>query len=169
MPKYLILLSGVPASGKTTLRNKVSEGTVISPDDNIGYTEDSPWTPELAKTAWKKANCALSESIDRGDNIIIFDATLVSPKVRKKYIDIGRKNSIKLVSICCLASKEQITKRNANRDKFRKVPRNVIDRMMDNLVYPSKEEGFDYVVFYNSENNRFSGDVEILKVIGGLS
>lgn len=166
----LILLSGPPASGKTTLRNRlVKRGTIISPDDYIGYTKENPWTPKVARDAWKKADRLLSEALGRGDGVIVFDATFVSPKKRKKYVRLGKKAGATMVCIYCSASKRTILDRNACRDEFRKVPGFIIGKMANSFVVPEKEEGFDLIVRYDSESDEFKGDFvkvsELLEVV----
>jgi len=166
----LVLLSGLPASGKTTLTNKfINKGTIISPDNYIGYTEDNPWTPQITKYAWDKSDQLFNEALRRGDNLIIFDATFVGVKKRRKYINIGQKEGARIICICCYASKETILKRNSEREIFRRVPHFVINNMSNSFVFPEKNEGFDYVVKYNSEKDEFIGDVikvkELLEVI----
>ena len=165
----LILLSGPPASGKTTLRNRlIKSGTIISPDNYIGYNRSNPWTPKVAKFAWKKADELLLESLKRGDSIIVFDATLVNFKRRKKYIELGKKFGATVICMYCSASKHLILKRNDARDEFRKVPEVVMGRMIGSFVSPDKEEGFDFIVHYDSEYDRFDGDVKkVMDLIEG--
>lgn len=163
----LIILSGPPASGKTTLRTKiVKRGTIISPDNYIGYTKDMPWTPKAARDAWKKADNLLIEFLGRGDRVIVFDATFVSPKKRKKYIRLGKNSGATLICIYCSASNKTILKRNASRDDFRKVPEFIISKMANSFVAPEKDEGFDFIVKYDSEHDKFSGDfIKVLELL----
>jgi predicted kinase len=155
----LILLSGPPASGKTTLREKlVKRGTIISPDNFIGYTKEKPWTPKVAREAWKKADILLKEALNRGDRVIVFDATFVSPKKRKKYIKLGKSHDATVICVYCVASKKTVLERNANRDEFRKVPGFIVGKMVNSFVVPEKEEGFDLIVKYDSESDEFNGD-----------
>jgi len=160
----LILLSGPPASGKTTLRAKlIKSGTIISPDNYIGYTKEKPWTPKAAREAWQKADSLLAESLQRGDRVIVFDATFVSPKKRKKYIKLGKNAGATMICIYCSASKKLILERNASRDGFRKVPGGIVGKMADSYISPDKEEGFDFIVKYDSEYDEFSGDLVKVK------
>jgi predicted kinase len=165
----IILLSGPPASGKTTLRNRIIKmGTIISPDDYIGYTKENPWTPRAARDAWQKADGLLVTAIERGDNIIVFDATFVSPKKRRKYIKMGKKVGATLICIYCSVLEKTMIERNAARNDFRKVPTSVINKMASSYVPPKKEEGFDFVVEYNSECDEFNGDFsEVQKLLEG--
>jgi hypothetical protein len=48
--------------------------------------------------------------------------------------------------------------RNEARASFRKVPNFIINKMVDSFVAPSKEEGFDFIVKYDSECDEFTGD-----------
>lgn len=145
----LILMCGIPASGKTTVRNReFQDATVICPDDMIGYTKESPWTPQAAKSAWKNADRLLYEAIARGDETIVFDATMVSPKRRRKYVDIARKANMEVKAAYCRVDLDTALERNAARDESRRVPRVVIQRMLDNLQPPEKEEGFDDILTF---------------------
>lgn len=163
----LILLSGPPASGKTTIRERlIKMGTIISPDNYVGYTKEKPWTPKAAREAWKKADMLLKEALDRGDRVIVFDATFVTPKKRKKYIRLGKNKGANVICLYCTASKKLILERNANRNEFRKVPGFVVSKMIGSFVAPDKEEGFDLIVRYDSEHNEFTGDyVKVLELL----
>jgi len=153
----LILMVGIPASGKTTIRNKLfPRAEIISPDDYIGYTKQNPWTPQKARKAWKKADALLLEAFKRKDDVIIFDATFVSPKRRRKYIGMANRNDFKVIATYCPISVDVAIERNASREEFRQVPKFVINRMFFDLVPPSIEEGFDKVLTFDSVSNKLN-------------
>jgi predicted kinase len=150
----LFLMVGVPGSGKSTLIESAFSGaTVICPDSKIGYTRESPWTPQAAKRAWDEARHALDRALKGKDRMIVFDATLVSTKKRKHYIQLARQYGIKIAAVYC--SNTKVAKeRNEIRDEFRRVPAETFDRMVGNLVAPTEEEGFDFIVEYDGINIR---------------
>jgi predicted kinase len=98
--------------------------------------------------------------------VIVFDATFVTPKKRKKYIRLGKNKGANAVCLYCTASKKLILERNANRNESRKVPGFVVSKMIGSFVAPDKEEGFDLIVRYDSEHNEFTGDyVKVLELL----
>ena len=148
----LILLIGIPASGKSTFReNNFPEAVIINPDSFIGYTKEDPWTPNVVMKAWKKSDELLEEYIFDGKEKIIFDATFVSPKRRKKYIKIAKKYNIKISAIYIKTSFELAIERNKKRDPYRMVPENTMLKMYKQLIPPSKEEGFDEVFCFEDK------------------
>jgi predicted kinase len=154
MAQVLFLLSGPPASGKTTLRSKMfPKATIICPDEFIGYTKENPWTPKVARAAWKKADNNVKESLERGDPLVVFDATFVSPKARRKYIKIAKEHDAIAMIIYCTATLDTILTRNAGRANSRKVPGFVMKRMINNFEAPTTEEGFEVVMSFDSEKN----------------
>lgn len=160
---FLILIAGPPASGKTTLRSRlVKNGTVISPDSKIGYVKNDPWTPRKARQAWKTSDEDLKEALERNDSVIVFDATFVSPKKRRKYIKMCKEKGGQVGIVYCVASSKTIIERNNNREEFRQVPKNIIYNMVKSFSVPTKEEGFDIVVRYDSEEDKFDGDTDKL-------
>ena len=158
MTQVLFLLSGPPASGKTTLRNRMFPmATVICPDESIGYTKENPWTPKVANAAWKKADSDLKEALKRGDKLVVFDATFVGTKKRKKYIKIAKDHNALAMIVYCEAKLDTIIKRNAARSDSRKVPKFVMTQMVNNFQKPTREEGFEVVLSFNSETNEIEG------------
>jgi len=140
---------GAPGSGKSTLVEGIfPDATVICPDANIGYTIEKPWTPQAAKEAWFKAGRDLEEALKRKDDTIVFDATLVSIKKRKRYVQLARQHKIRIAAIYCLNT-GLARERNEDRDRSRRVPIEAFNSMASRLVAPSKEEGFDFVVEYD--------------------
>jgi len=154
MERILFLMSGPPASGKTTLRNRMfPKATIICPDELIGYTKENPWTPRAANFAWKESDRKLKEALEGTDALIVFDATFVSVKKRKKYINLAKKHGVVPMIVYCSATKRTILDRNATRKDARKVPGMVIGRMFNSFEAPTKEEGFEVVIRFDSETN----------------
>jgi predicted kinase len=158
--KILILFTGIPASGKSTLISRIcgdESVTVISPDRYIGYTEASRWTPEVAEIAWEKAKIELEKALDKktndSDEIIIFDATLVSIKARGRLIRLSKEFNVNIISVFCIVPMEVALNRNNKRDIYRKVPEETMFSMEDRLEEPNISEGFDLIVKYDSSKN----------------
>lgn len=140
----LILMVGIPGSGKTTIRNKI-KAFVICPDEFIGYSENDPWTVEKASAAWKKADGWLYGAMKRKEEVILFDATFVSRRSRKKYIKIAGQFGYEVRCIYCKVKFDTAIIRNASRSEFRKVPLKAMERMMSKLQPPTLDEGFVFI------------------------
>lgn len=136
---------GISGSGKSTYANglKTSINAELVETDAIrqeltGDAEDQSQNGKVFDIARKRVNDILAQ----GKNAII-DATSLSIKDRKDWIEIGRKNDANVrayfidtpVSVC----------KSQNNKRTRKVPEWVIDRQASKLYPPTREEGFDSV------------------------
>jgi len=146
--RTFVIMVGLPASGKTTLRVGALVGAcVICPDDGIGYTRDRPWTPTAARVAWARANEELGKAMSSGGpDVVALDATNVAPKRRRKYIHMAEKAGMVSIALVCLTPVDECLRRNASRDKFRRVPEDAIRRMERNFQMPQVEEGLAAVI-----------------------
>jgi len=166
----LVLMIGIPGSGKTTLRSKIRSDVLICPDDLIGYTKENPWTPQVARNAWRESDRALKEALINKEGLIVFDATFVGRKKRSKYIRMAQKYGAEVVALYCRVSFNEAIRRNASREPSRKVPDMVMKGMYGRLEVPEMEEGFKYVLTFDSETSKLDDGIlpDCLKV-GGLN
>lgn len=145
MKPILAVMVGISGSGKSTYANglKTSLKAELVETDAIrieltGNAEDQSRNWHVFAIAKKRVNDYLSQ----GKNTII-DATSLSVRDRKDWIDIGKANNAELrayfidtpVSMC----------KSQNNRRTRKVPEWVIDKQVDKLFAPTKSEGFDSI------------------------
>lgn len=145
MKPILAVMIGISGSGKSTYATglKTSLGAQLVETDAIreeltGDPSDQTQNYKVFQVAKKR----VSDLLSQGKNVII-DATSVSIRDRKDWIDIGRKNDAELrayfidtpVDVC----------KTQNKKRKRQVPDEVIDRQASRLEAPTKVEGFDSV------------------------
>lgn len=146
----LIMMMGLPASGKSTMSEKLAEkGYIIHSSDSIRL-EFGLALDEKEKTfdlLYKR----VKEDLIAGKNVI-YDATNLVKKNRITFLDTIKDIPcwkecmffITPVDIC----KERNSKRTSNY-----VPEEVYNRMLNSFKPPSKREGFDKIkpIFYDGE------------------
>lgn len=138
------MMIGIQGSGKTTFSNelaKVINAEIVSTDGvrmaNPGISEDLVW-PYVYKQV---AEC-VKNSIE-----VIFDATSITPKVRKRFIDNVESHDIKCEIIAYFfdvdkhVCAKRVEKRNADNTQIN-IPIEVIYSYSDRLVPPTLDEGF---------------------------
>jgi predicted kinase len=145
MKPILAVMIGISGSGKSTFANglKTSIGAELIETDAIreeltGDAADQSQNYRVFQIAKQRVSSLLSQ----GKNVII-DATSVSEKDRKDWVEIGKKNNAELRAYFVNVPVEVAKKRNKSRT--RQVPEDVIDRQSSRLQVPRKEEGFDYI------------------------
>lgn len=135
LKKTIIVMVGIPGSGKSTVSNKIKEKNpdyiIISRDlirekyPNYGYTKDEEYL--ITQLELRQIN----EEVSNGSTIII-DDTNCYLKIRKKWEKIAFENDYKLLYHIIMCTPEKAMKNIENRD--RKVPKEVIDRMYNVLI-----------------------------------
>jgi predicted kinase len=159
MPE-LIMLCGIPTSGKSTYVNKLKkldywkESVVLSTDDYIekqaqrcGLTYNQIFD-DVIKDATRELELEFNMAKDKGKNII-WDQTNLSVKSRRKKL-------LKLPSfyargvIYFEVSLEEALERNNHREgKF--IPESILKRMWHQFEIPTRNEDFDYVEKVDSQ------------------
>lgn len=139
--KYMIILVGSPASGKSTIASKLP-GTIIN-QDTIGT---------IAKC--KK----LAKTLLNDDQNIIIDATNRNEKVRKVWIDLAKEFEYVIVAIDIQIPKELAIHLNTYRMLYgcqKKIPMIAIHSFYKQYVKPSTDEGIVdiYTIGFHNESN----------------
>ena len=149
----LVVLVGPSYSGKSTVceffkryyKEQELPMYVICPDDIrkelLGDAGDQSNGKMIFETAYERVDKALNSPL----NTIFFDATSLTPARRKPLIEIAKKH----ITSCFAAvmpdfTEEELAARVATRE--RKVPLDVVRAQKQRMVYPTVEEGFDYIM-----------------------
>lgn len=150
---FVVILVGVPLTGKSTFIRENFEGTdVISRDEIVMEVSESRNYSE----AWKKVDQKkvdrlliqrLNESNKEKRNVII-DMTNLTVKSRVSKLNLFSKDYFKVAVIFPVLSNEEFERRNEerkiNENKF--IPIFVIKNMINSYEVPTSKEGFDKIV-----------------------
>jgi predicted kinase len=141
----LIMLCGLPASGKSTIAKQLKReynANIISPDELrnelFGTINEQNKNEELFKELSKR----VKNNLINNNNTII-DATNVSHKRRKIFLDELNKIDCKKICYIIATPYEKCIEQNQLRD--RKVPDHVIKKMYLSFYIPQKYEGWDEI------------------------
>jgi predicted kinase len=148
----LIVMVGVPLSGKSTIIKELKDYcNVISRDDIVMELSNTDvYSDSLQSVDQKKVNSILNTRLriaGKSNENVIIDMTNFSPKRRKSHLRIFKDHK-KIALVLKLLPFETLLERNEKRFKEEKkfVPEKVIAFMIENYKYPTKEEGFDYII-----------------------
>lgn len=143
--KSLIILIGLPGSGKTTLiESGFKDAIVIRPDDYVGC-EDNGWTPHKAILAWSQADEIFEKLLKSDEDTVIFDAMFLSPSTRYKYIRKAKDAGVHVSAVFLDTPYSVCLVRNMTRPDYRKIPDDKMEKFAELLKPPSSAEGFDFV------------------------
>lgn len=154
----IIVMIGLPGSGKSTWRdnmlaNSPDSYVVISSDDELESMADHEGISySEAHKKYIGKSTAISkqkfrEAINKGKNII-WDQTNLSPKKRKGILN-QVPASYKKTAIAFEVTSEELKQRLAKREQEtgKHIPPHVMKNMARAYRPPTKEEGFDNVIF----------------------
>ncbi len=156
MPIFYMLV-GLPGSGKTYYANRYfkKENTTILSSDEIRKvllgSEEAQWGNSVV---FEAMNCAAIENLKQGCDVI-YDATNINSKRRIALLDrIKRevKEKVYYMAIILAVPYETCVDRQQKRE--RKVPEEIINRMIKNFEVPYYEEGWDEILIKNLDFNR---------------
>lgn len=157
MKKHLYLMMGAPGSGKSTyVKNILKYGDIYVSRDEIRYsllTEEDDYFAkenEVIKLFIQTIDEALANEDYQGN--VYADATHLSPKGRAQVLN-QLKNKDKVSVIYLDIPLNIILKRNAQREGRAFVPENVVRRMYNSIILPTKEEGIEKLIIID-ENQK---------------
>ena len=157
MKKHLYLMMGAPGSGKSTyVKNILKYGDIYVSRDEIRYsllTEEDDYFAkenEVIKLFIQTIDEALANEDYQGN--VYADATHLSPKGRAQVLN-QLKNKDKVSVIYLDIPLNIILKRNAQREGRAFVPENVVCRMYNSIILPTKEEGIEKLIIID-ENQK---------------
>jgi predicted kinase len=146
MKPILAVMIGISGSGKSIYANglKTSLNAQLIETDAIrqeltGDAEDQTQNGRVFDVAKRHVDNSLSQ----GKNTII-DATSLSVKDRKDWIEIGKANNAEVRAYFVDTPVDVAKRQNSNRT--RKVPEFVIDKQANKLHSPTTVEGFDSII-----------------------
>ena len=164
MKKHLYLMMGVPGSGKSTyVKNILKDGDIYISRDEIRYsllTEEDDYFAkenEVIKTFIDNIDKSLINEEYCGD--VYADATHLSPKSRAQVLN-KLKNKDKVSVIYLDIPLNIILERNAQRKGRALVPENVVRRMYNSIILPTKAEGIEELIIID-ENQKVKGVIEL--------
>ena len=146
----LFVLVGIPGSGKSTISKKL--GCKIHSSDSIRFelfgTEEIDET--MSAEELRKNNCKVFDTLDKrvissleNGESCVYDATSVSKGSRTNIIKKVSRIPCKKVCIFVDTPFDVCKNRNLNRERI--VPETAMQKMINNLVPPSKDEGWDEI------------------------
>jgi predicted kinase len=150
---FVIILSGIPMSGKSTwVRENYPDTLAISRDElvmEVAGTRDYNLAfktvdqKAVDKLLAKRITDAATQKVD-----VIIDMTNLSRKVRVKNLSYFSNDYYKVSVVLPILDSEEYKRRNdfrsVNENKF--IPPFVIKSMMDSFVLPTDDEGFDKII-----------------------
>lgn len=148
MSNYLYMLVGIPASGKSTLANKLKLGgcNVVSSDEvrkELGCLTDMSRNSEVFIIVKRR----VAEGLKTGNTVL--DATNTSISGRKEYIEIAKSLGCNTIALFMDKPLSQCKLNNKFRDN--EIPETVIESMHDKLQPPTIAEGFEQVITYSKQ------------------
>lgn len=92
--KVMILMRGVPGSGKSHLARRLAGrlgGKLFSADEWLMAGEDYIWTSPLVFAAHQINQQLVQLAMHRGEGVVIVDNTNIRPRQARPYVDLARK------------------------------------------------------------------------------
>lgn len=139
----VIIMMGIPASGKSTVANSLGKKVLSSDELRLQYPEISPASIKI----WTLMKKLFRTCIETNEDVVI-DATNVSVKDRDRWLSVIKEEKEKGFQIftslyIMTTSKEVCLERNKHREE--RVPDVAIHSIAKRWENPTREEYFDEI------------------------
>jgi len=162
--KTLILLSGLPGSGKTTFYDKVLAARYnyhlirLSMDDLRRQITGQDFFPAAESIVHSWLDLTGQYLLEHGYSFLI-DTTSLSKNIRLKWVQLAKKYGYVLKCFWLSTPPADCLERNKKRARF--VPQDVILKMASTLQIPSFDEGYDDLIFVSTYHNFFQEESQV--------
>jgi predicted kinase len=142
----LILLVGIPASGKSTWAYRNAKDTIVVSQDDLIEAITPSGFEYSARAIYAAAEEAIARSALRAGRTVIVDRTNRTRALRKRWIGIAQEARSPVVALTMSADVQTCRVRNQSRSGPRRVCEIRMERMISVFEAPDPEEGFDAVL-----------------------
>ena len=139
MPMRIIVLIGLPGSGKSTYLERMGV-TGLSSDRIRQWLTDDETDQSVQRRVFRTLRYLLRERLEIGRPVTYIDATNLTPRERRPYLAIAQKRGCTAEAVFFDLPVEVCRQRNLSRARV--VPEDVLLRMAERLTPPTPAEGF---------------------------
>lgn len=149
----LIVMVGVPGSGKTTYAKKHYPSYMrVNNDDNARLHFGVNFDPRLREPLENLERIIILGNFELS-NSVVADSTNINEAAREKYLryayEFSEENPwsrVKTIAVYIPLDLDEANARNNERNEKARIPLGIIERYFNKLAPPTKEEGFDEVI-----------------------
>jgi predicted kinase len=141
LPKKIVLLIGLPGSGKSTY---VRNLPVLSSDAIRLLLADDEQDQSIHGRVFATLRYLLTQRLEIHRPVTYIDATHLTREERAPYIEIARSHNAKIEAVYFDVPLEVCKQR--NRGRPRQVPEDILEKMSAKLEPPTLEEGFAQII-----------------------
>lgn len=158
--KYMFVLCGFPASGKSTIAKKINAiipCNILSMDAYRNPLEDGGLSQEDNGKVFAIFRNAIEKSVKRNQNIIV-DALNLKAQNRKYYMKLTKDKEYKHICIFIDCDIETCMKNNRNKDRTHIVPNSYYEKIKNRGSKPILDEGWDeiYIIKIDYDTNNIT-------------